>query len=234
VSLITTHRDNALTTIPPAAPAARREGGTMQLRKRLTYANVVSTLAVFLFLTTGTAYATHLIVNSSDVVDESLVSADLKNGSAVKSADVVNDNLTGADIREGTLGQVPAATLGGLGRSAASTDRCQSGGPAFTRCIQVQLNLPSPGRVLLTGRITAEHAASVAWEPACRWAGVQESGWLGPANIPGATTRYDIPMVGLTNVLPAGQGYTFAIECFTDQFISFTDAWVTAVAISPS
>jgi hypothetical protein len=51
-----------------------------KLRERFTYANVVSTLALFLVLGTGTAYATHLIVRSSDVVDGSLMSADLKNG----------------------------------------------------------------------------------------------------------------------------------------------------------
>jgi hypothetical protein len=76
-----------------------------KLRERLTYANVMSTLAIFLTLGTGTAYATHLVVNSSDVVDESLVSADLKNGLAVKSADITNDSVTGADVKEGTLGQ---------------------------------------------------------------------------------------------------------------------------------
>ena len=69
-----------------------------QLGKRLTYANVVSTFTLFIVLGTGTAYATHLVVNSSDVVDESLVSADLKNRAAVKGPDVINDSVGGADI----------------------------------------------------------------------------------------------------------------------------------------
>jgi hypothetical protein len=79
-------------------------------------------------------------------VDHSLVSADLKNGQAVKAADVTDslltgtdvatDSLTGTDIKEGTLGQVRSATLGGLGRSAANEWGCNpppiSSSAAFT------------------------------------------------------------------------------------------------------
>ena len=118
-----------------------------QLRKRLTHANVVSTLTLFLVLGTGTAYATHLIVNSSDVVDGSLVSADLKNGGAVKAADVVSNALTGGTINESTLAQVPSATLGGLGRSAATPDgedACNPDTSRYVRCVQLAMTLPTP------------------------------------------------------------------------------------------
>jgi hypothetical protein len=209
------------------------------LRERLTYANVMSTLAVFLVLGTGTAYATHLVVNSSDVVDESLVSADLKNGSAVKSADVVNDTLTGTDIKEGTLSQVPAAMLGGLGRSAATasdfTCNPEENSAPLVRCVEVQLDLPRPARVLLNGRITAypdQGGTSVVAH--CRWAGVAQSGFV--EEVADAAPE-ELSLVGVTGVLPAAQGYTFAIEC--DEVNGFAgtnyeDAWITAVAISPT
>jgi hypothetical protein len=41
-----------------------------------------------------------------------------------------------------------------------------------------------------------------------------------------------VPFVGLSNVLPPGQGYTFAIECNDPTSgVSFFDAWITAMAI---
>jgi hypothetical protein len=83
--------------------------------------NVVAYVALFVALG-GTAYAAGTI-GSADVIDNSLVSADLRDGAAVRSADVVDDTsgaglkgvdiapdtLTGADIAESTLGTVPQA-----------------------------------------------------------------------------------------------------------------------------
>ena len=186
-----------------------------KLRERLTYANVMSTLAVFMFLASGTAYASHLIVRSSDVV---------------------NNSLKGVDIKERTLGQVPAAALGGTGRSAASAGFCDPTNANYIRCVEVQLDLPRPARVLLDGRITATTNDGVTKGLGiCRWAGVVQSGDV-------LTTVemdfQDMSLVSLTNVLPAGQGYTFAIECretgSPGQGVSYRDAWITAVAISPA
>jgi hypothetical protein len=211
-----------------------------RLRERFTYANVMSTLAVFLVLGTGTAYATHELIKSSDVVDETLISADLKNGSAVKSSDVINDSLEGADIKEGTLGQVQTATLGGLGRTAASTGNCiPPENDTYIRCVQVQLDLAKPARVLLNGRVTVlneEQEPNVHTSGSCRWGGVQTSGPVEVTAEP--DQRTEMSLVGLTNVVPAGQGWTFAIECREAPFhingSQYIDVWMTAVAISPS
>src|SRR5262245_22726673 len=86
-------------------------------------------LALFLVLTGGTAYAAGT-VGSAAVIDNSLLSADLKDNAAVRSADVQDDTstggglqgidirpstLTGADINESSLSQVPdAGKLDGL------------------------------------------------------------------------------------------------------------------------
>ena len=75
------------------------------LRDHLTYANVMATTA-FLLATSGTAYAA-VSVGSDDIVDNSVKSADLKDGKAVKGADVAADSLTGDDIDELTLHGVP-------------------------------------------------------------------------------------------------------------------------------
>jgi hypothetical protein len=58
-----------------------------RMRPRLSYANIASTLAVFLAVSTGTVYAAN----------------------EWTGANIVNDSLTGLDIRESTLGIVPNA-----------------------------------------------------------------------------------------------------------------------------
>lgn len=72
-----------------------------QIRARLTYANVMATIAVFIALG-GVAWAAATI-GSRDVVNDSLKSVDLKDGKGVKNADVVPDSLSGAAIDEATL-----------------------------------------------------------------------------------------------------------------------------------
>ncbi len=71
-------------------------------------------LALFLVIAGGTAYAANTI-GSSDVIDNSLLSADLKNNQAVKSADVANGKLADEDIAQlaivnftGTIGVIQA------------------------------------------------------------------------------------------------------------------------------
>jgi hypothetical protein len=63
-----------------------------RLRPRLTYANVVATLALFIALSTGGAYAATQINGR-----------DLKN-SSVTGAKIKNRSLTRSDIKSGTLG----------------------------------------------------------------------------------------------------------------------------------
>jgi hypothetical protein len=97
-----------------------------RLRDRLTYGNVVATIALFVALG-GTSYAV-MRVGSDDVVDNSLRSRDIRNNS-VRGRDVRDRTLQARDvrpnalgpgaIRESELGTVPRATdserVGGLG-----------------------------------------------------------------------------------------------------------------------
>ena len=96
---------------PLASPRSRREGGPTTHGGRphalvhslrlvaLVRGQWAGLLALFLVIAGGTAYAADTI-GSADVIDNSLLSADLKNNQAVKSADVANENLTGADIKD--------------------------------------------------------------------------------------------------------------------------------------
>jgi hypothetical protein len=67
-------------------------------RSRLTFANVVSLMALFVALSTGGAYATHLVVDSSDVVDNSLTGTDVRGKPRTSKAAAVNGSLTTDDI----------------------------------------------------------------------------------------------------------------------------------------
>jgi hypothetical protein len=103
-----------------------------RFRQHLTYANVVSSLCLFVLLGGGAYAATSLRRNS-------VGSAQLRNGSvtnpklarnAVTGAKVKDGSLTGADVAASTLGKVPRAVDSDrLGGSAAS---------AFQRTISAQ------------------------------------------------------------------------------------------------
>jgi hypothetical protein len=73
-----------------------------KIRRRLSYANVVSTITLFLVLGGGAAYAaSHLARNSVGVRQ--------LRANSVTGAKVKNGSLTGADVNASTLGQVPSA-----------------------------------------------------------------------------------------------------------------------------
>ena len=137
-----------------------------------TYANVMSTLAVFLVVAGGSAFAASTItadsINSKSVKDNSLKSKDLKDGKAVSGDDVIDNSLTGTDVTdnsltgddvdESTLGQVPdSAKLNGRDASsflASSVYKAESpvaAGTALGDGTFVMDEACNPGDVLLSG-----------------------------------------------------------------------------------
>lgn len=99
-----------------------------KIRKRLTYANVMSSIAVFLVVGGATAFAAlgKNTVGSKQLKKNAVTSAKIKNNAvttnkikknAVNGAKVKDGSLTGADINLGALGTVPSAananTVGG-------------------------------------------------------------------------------------------------------------------------
>ena len=141
------------------------------------YANVMSTLAVFLVVAGGTAFAASTI-NSRAVKDNSLKSIDLKDGKAVATTDVIDGTLTGTDVADGsltgadvadasltgddvdetTLGQVPdSAKLAGrtagsfLGSSVYKSESALAPGTQLGDGTFVADAACAPGDVLLSG-----------------------------------------------------------------------------------
>lgn len=116
-----------------------------RLRPHLSFANVVSAIALFASLG-GIAYAANT-VGSSDVIDDSLLSADLKDNAAVRSRDVVNDTtppggLQAVDLAPDSVGaselqngplpftNVVARAQGSSSVSLAGTTGCDACPPA--------------------------------------------------------------------------------------------------------
>lgn len=94
-----------------------------RIRSHLTYANVVSTLCLFVVLG-GSAYA-GVLLTGKDVKDGSLTGADVKNGS-IRSADVGDGSLTATDFRAGAL---PAGLRGDKGDPGVKGDPGPKGDP---------------------------------------------------------------------------------------------------------
>ena len=98
-----------------------------RLRARMTYANVVSTIALLLAVGGGTAYAATKIgtgniryhaVTGSKVATNAITASKVKN-SALSGSDIRDNSLRGADIRNGSLeavdfaaGQLPKGDKG--------------------------------------------------------------------------------------------------------------------------
>lgn len=77
------------------------------IRKRLSYANVMSSIAVFLVLGGATAVAAKKI-GANQLKANSVTTAKIKKN-AVTTAKIKKDAVTGAKVKESTLGTVPSA-----------------------------------------------------------------------------------------------------------------------------
>jgi hypothetical protein len=116
--------------------------GTWRI-KRPNHSMVVSYLALFVALSTGTAYAANTI-GSSDIIDESILSQDVKNGSlvgldlapsAIGSGRVLNNSLTtadvaGADVNGGQISISAGAVANGRCRQVSVSIRGSKAGEA--------------------------------------------------------------------------------------------------------
>jgi hypothetical protein len=89
-----------------------RDRGADTIRKHLSYANITATLALLIAIAGGTAYAVDKI-NSRDIANNSIRSADLKNHKGVRGKDIKPNSLTGRQIDESTLRTGSIARLAG-------------------------------------------------------------------------------------------------------------------------
>jgi len=153
-----------------------------QVRTRLTYANVMSSLAVFLVLGGATAFAASKIganqlkansVKTGKIVKEAVTTSKIKN-EAVSTTKIANDAVTGAKANEASFGTVPsasnAASLGGKPASdyavryfarvnaSGATPTLAAGSPG----VSVNPDRPFTGAVVVTFPVNMDNCAVVA------------------------------------------------------------------------
>jgi len=82
-----------------------------RIRQSLTYANVISTLCLFLILGGGTAVALRgsNTVFSDDIVNGEVETQDISDTDGVSSADVRDDTLEGAVLKRQIWAPIPSA-----------------------------------------------------------------------------------------------------------------------------
>lgn len=105
-----------------------------QIRRRLTYANVMSSIAVFLVLGGATALAAGLAKNSvgsKQIKKNAVTSAKIKNN-AVTSAKIKNGAVSGAKVNLSTLGKVPSAANADNAANAGHASSADSANNANT------------------------------------------------------------------------------------------------------
>jgi hypothetical protein len=107
----------------------------LKIRKRLTYANVVGTLALFLVLTGATAFAATQLgknsVGTKQLKKNAVTAAKIKKN-AITTAKIKKDAVTGAKVKEATLGTVPSANVSnGLAPLEATHIVGAAGEPSF-------------------------------------------------------------------------------------------------------
>src|SRR3954468_14440588 len=116
--------------------------------KRPSHSTVVSYLALFVAVGTGGAYAANTI-GSSDVIDESLLSQDLKNGE-VKNADIGADAMTSSKLANGSVQNSD------LGPDAVTTSKIKAGNVGTTDLAAGAVTSAKVGDDSLTGDDVAE------------------------------------------------------------------------------
>jgi hypothetical protein len=194
-----------------------------QIKKRLTYANVMSSIAVFLVLGGATAIA------AGQLGKNSVGSKQLKKN-AITTAKIKNGAVTGAKVKAGSLkassfaaGQLPAGPKGDTGPSfgAFGNGGCDGLGVPFETCASTgTVNLPSAGHVLLIASGEWDNDGEGATPPnsgECRLsvdgAPLPEEVTFGEeAGTHGVDEGGSISMNWITNPLSAGS-HSFAFEC---------------------
>jgi hypothetical protein len=110
-----------------------------QIRKRITYANVMSSIAVFLVLGGASAYAAKKI-GSNEIKGNSITTGKLKKNAvtaskiknnSITTAKIKNGAVTGAKVNLSTLGTVPNANHANTANSANTAAKTNQIGNIF-------------------------------------------------------------------------------------------------------
>jgi hypothetical protein len=183
-----------------------------KLRRRLTYANVMATAAVFLSLGGG-AYAAFKLpknsVGTEQIKNAAVTTKKLKNG-AVTASTVARNSLTGRQVQASTLGTVPNATHAATADSAtnaslATTADSATNADHATNADELGGSPASSYQTRVTGTCTA--GAGIAH--------VNADGSVGCANVQFYSGRLVEPLGGFDDTFVAipGVAHVVVLNC---------------------
>jgi hypothetical protein len=178
------------------------------VRRHLTYANVVSTIALFCVLGGGAYALSKNSVGSRQIKDDSIRSKDIKNR-AVKGHDIKDDTITSRQIEEGRFDMSRFFAM-----NSGERLNCDPGSTTVS-CVETTLNLREPSQVLLVGA-GSQTGNGVNADGACELrAGGQRVGGVLRLGSDGSQTRNGFGITGTTRAaapLPPGT-HTFRLLC---------------------
>jgi hypothetical protein len=231
-------------------------------RRRPSAAFIISCLALFMALG-GVSYGFAAgSIDSREIKNNDVRGKDVRQGT-LSGSDVKDDALKGADVDENSLGKVPSAanadnaaqaaqagnanTVGGVPAEALTIGRsgyqgtCEPGAVAI-KCARVTLDLPRPGRVLVTtgGQWHSDDPAGTSLRGICRvlhndanFTAPNEEGSLSQQT-DGNQEQALSTTTAVSGVLPAGP-HEFSLACSDDVGdMDFTDTRISAVLLGSS
>jgi hypothetical protein len=212
-----------------------------RLRRQITYANVVSTLALVLAMGGGAVYAAGKIggdqikkgaIHSFQIKNSQVRRQDIAGGS-INSKKVSNESLTGKDIKEDTLGLVPLAqdarTLNGATLRTVRVSQGDGAGSANVLSVgglSASLSCPG-GTATLNVRGSASGDAGTVYDSdsggvqqfnSATGATVTTAGQVDPGiasvrRVEGTLTRLDFELLSIPNGLGTSD------DCFLNGFL---------------
>ncbi|HEY7152246.1 MAG TPA: hypothetical protein VH391_11245 [Solirubrobacterales bacterium] len=204
-----------------------------RIRQRLTFANVVSVIALFVALG-GTAAAAIVVSSNSQVAPNTISGHRPPSG---KHANVISGSVNGQDVADHSLGAADLAPSA-MTRGRASGGSCDPNDTHFRDCGFVTLNLTKSSRVLIvvTSWWYGDGPGNFT-DGVCR-IGVDGTPF-GPNVFPGESLHTtgaggqdeSLALTNVTGPLPAGS-HTFGLACEEeDGNIHFRNTTVSAVAL---
>jgi len=116
----------------------------MNLRGRLTYANVTATLALCVALATGGAYAQSRI-GTNEIQNRAVTGSKIHKNTVRGGVHLRNNTVPGNKVKESTLNALRFAAIGGDSQEL----QCDPDAGLFENCASVSLDLPARGRALV-------------------------------------------------------------------------------------
>jgi hypothetical protein len=203
-----------------------------RIRRQLSFANVISVIALFVALGGGTAVA----LNGSNTVQ----SDDLGPGAQVKAADVAANAVNGSDVVDSSItGADIASSALSKGRKIDSS--CSPNSTTFVDCGTMTINLPRAGlRVLIVATAQWYSVGDTSTTAGDCRIGVNGAPF-GPEALPGETSnvtasgaQQSLTLTTVTDPNLGAGNHTFGLAC--NQIggdITYPETSVSAVVLGP-